>query len=254
MTLYSLDMVMAVGFKVVSPQAVQFRRWATDKLIQFATKGFVIDAPRLKRPENRDRVAELREIIRDIRSDEANVYRELRAICAMCQDYDGQSEVWHDFYKITQAKLVYAVCTNTPAEILKHRADAREPNMGLRTWPNENIRKADVVVSKNYLAEGEVRELNRLTTILLDIFEDQMDIGRLKTMAEASALLDEQLSGLGRGVLRSGGRVAMTDAKAHAEREYGKFKARLAAIRHAEADKLIAEIKKAGKGLPRTKP
>lgn len=255
-TLYSLDMVIAVGFKVSSPQAAQFRRWATDKLIQFATKGYVIDAPRLKRPENRDRVAELREIIRDIRADEANVYRELRSICAMCQDYDGQSETWHEFYRNTQAKLVYAVCTNTPAEVLKHRAEAREPNMGLQTWPNDNIRKADVVVSKNYLAQPEVRELNRLTTILLDIFEDQMDIGRLKTMAEASALLDEQLARMGRVVLRSGGRVSMTVAKAHAEGEYEKYKRKLTQIRHAEADKLIAEIKAAGKELPaaRAKP
>jgi hypothetical protein len=152
-TLYGLDMVIAVGFKVSSPQATMFRRWATEKLIQFAVKGFVIDAPRLKRPESRDRVAELREIIRDIRSDEANIYRELRQICAMCQDYDPQSKAWHDFYKQTQAKLVYAVCSNTPAEVVKARADANAPNMGLRTWPNDNIRKADIAVSKNYLAE-----------------------------------------------------------------------------------------------------
>ncbi len=249
-TLYSLDMVIAVGFKVSSPQAALFRRWATDKLIQFATKGFVIDAPRLKRPENRDRVAELREIIRDIRSDEANVYRELRSICALCQDYDGHSEIWHEFYRNTQAKLVYAVCSNTPAEVLKHRADAREPNMGLQTWPNDNIRKADVAVSKNYLAQREVKELNRLTTILLDIFEDQMDIGRLKTMAEATSLLNEQLAGLGRTVLRSGGRVSMASAKAHAEGEYEKFKAKLARIRHSDADEMIAAIKAAGSALP----
>jgi len=249
-TLYSLDMVISVGYRASSKQATLFRRWATAKLVQFATKGFVIDAPRLKRAENRDRVAELREIIRDIRSDEANVYRELRSICAMCQDYDVQSETWHEFYKITQAKLVYAVCTNTPAEVLKHRADAREPNMGLQTWPNDNIRKADVIVSKNYLAQPEVRELNRLTTILLDIFEDQMDIGRLRTMAEAAALLDEQLAGLGRVVLRSGGRVSMAAAKTHAESEYEKYKRKLAEVRHAEADRLIAEIKAAGKELP----
>jgi hypothetical protein len=251
--LYGLDMVIAVGFKVSSPRAAQFRRWATDTLIQFATKGFVVDAPRLKRPENRDRIRELKEIVRDIRSDEANVYRELRSICAMCQDYDGQSEESREFYRITQAKLVYAVCSNTPAEVLKHRADAREPNMGLTTWPNDNIRKADVVVSKNYLAEAEIKELNRLTTILLDILEDQMDIGRLKLMAEAAALLDEQLKGLGRVVLQKGGRVSMVDAKAHAEREYEKFKAKLTAERHAEADRTIAEIKAAMKSLPRGK-
>jgi hypothetical protein len=129
-TLYSLDMVISVGYRVASKQATLFRRWATDKLVQFATKGFVVDAPRLKDPANRDRIAELKEIIRDIRSDEANVYRELRSICAMCQDYDGHSDVWRDFYKNTQAKLIYAVCSNTPAEVLKTRADAKQSNMG----------------------------------------------------------------------------------------------------------------------------
>ncbi len=252
-TLYSLDMVISVGYRVSSKQATLFRRWATDTLVQFATKGFVVDAARLKNPENRDRVGELREIIRDIRSDEANVYRELRSICAMCQDYDGQSEVWHEFYKNTQAKLVYAVCSNTPAEILRTRADANEPNMGLHTWPNDNIRKADASISKNYLAPGEIKELNRLTTILLDIFEDQMDIGRLKMMHEATELLDAQLKSLGRTVLRAGGRVAMTDAKKHAENEYGKFKQKQKALRHDQADKAIAAIKDTQKVLPRSK-
>ena len=251
--LYSLDMVIAVGFKVSSPQAAQFRRWATEKLIQFATKGFVIDVPRMKNPENRDRVAELREIIRDIRSDEANVYRELRAICSMCQDYDGTSDAWQEFYRNTQAKLVYAVCSHTPAEVLKSRADATEPNMGLQAWPNTNIRKSDVATSKNYLGKSEIKELNRLTTILLDIFEDQMDIGRLKLMSEASGLLDAQLGNLGRSVLRSGGQIAMTDAKAHAEREYSKYKTALKIERHNEADRAIAEIKITQKSLPKGK-
>lgn len=249
--IHNLDAVIAVGYRVSTKQGTLFRKWATDKLVQFATKGFVIDTPRLKRPESRDRVKELREIIRDIRSDEANVYRELRSICAMCQDYDGQSEEWREFYKNTQAKLIYAVCSSTPAEVVKHRADSREPSMGLATWPNENIRKADVGVAKNYLAEREITELNRLTTILLDILEDQMDIGRLKLMAEASAMLDEQLRTLGRSVLHKGGRVSMSDAKAHAEREYEKFKKVLAAQRHAEADKVIAEIKSTMKVLPK---
>lgn len=247
--LYSLDMVISVGYRVASKQATLFRKWATDKLVQFATKGFVIDAAKLKRPENRDRIAELKEIIRDIRSDEANVYRELRAICAMCQDYDGTSPAWRDFYRNTQAKLVYAVCSNTPAEVLRLRADAGQPNMGLQSWPNENIRKADVGTSKNYLAEGEVKELNRLTTILLDIFEDQADIGRLTSMAQAGELLDGQLSNLGRVVLRSGGSVSMTDATRHAEREYEKFKTAQKQLRHEQADRDIAAIKAAQKDL-----
>jgi hypothetical protein len=251
--IHNLDAVIAVGYRVSTKQGTLFRKWATEKLVQFATKGFVIDVPRLKRPESRDRIRELRDIIRDIRSDEANVYRELRSICAMCQDYDGQSEEWRNFYKNTQAKLIYAVCSNTPAEVVKHRADAHEPNMGLTNWQNENIRKSDVTIAKNYLAEREIAELNRLTTILLDILEDQMDIGRLKLMAEASALLDEQLRGLGRVVLNRGGRVSMTDAKAHAERQYEKFKTALATQRHEEADKMIAEIKSTMKALPRDK-
>ena len=103
---------------------------------------------------------------------------------------------------------------------------------------------------KNYLAEAEIKELNRLTTILLDIFEDQLDIGRLKTMAEATALLENQLKQLGRLVLRSGGRVSMAAAKTHAETEYEKFKVKMAAIRHAQADKFIAELKSKTKKLP----
>ena len=248
-TLYSLDMVISVGYRVASKQATLFRRWATEKLVQFATQGFIIDAGRLKNPGNRDRIAQLKEIIRDIRSDEANVYRELRSICAMCQDYDGKSGEWQEFYRNTQAKLVYAVCSDTPAEVIRHRADARQPNMGLQTWPNENIRKTDVTVSKNYLGESEVRELNRLTTILLDIFEDQMDVGRLKLMGEASQLLDAQLRGLGRVVLNSGGRVSMDDAKQYAERQYGTFKEAQKAIRHHQADRAIAEIKATEKTL-----
>lgn len=250
-TLYSLDMVISVGYRTESKQATLFRKWATDKLVQFATKGFVIDVPRLKSSDSRDRIAELKEIIRDIRSDEANVYLELRAICAMCQDYDGSSEEWQEFYRNTQAKLVHAVCSNTPAEVLRLRADAREPNMGLRTWPNENIRKSDVVVSKNYLGEIEIKELNRLTVILLDIFEDQMDLGRLKTMHEAAALLDNQLKGLGRQVLRSGGSIKMTEAKRHAEREYGKYKDEQKRLRHEQADRAIAAIKAEEKSLKR---
>lgn len=247
--LYSLDMVISVGYRVSSKQATLFRKWATEKLVQFATKGFVIDATRLKNPDNRDRIAELKEIIREIRSDEANVYRELRNICAMCQDYDGASPTWRDFYRNTQAKLVYAVSSNTPAEILRFRADAKQANMGLQNWPNENIRKSDVGTSKNYLAEAEVRELNRLTTILLDIFEDQMDIGRLTLMADAGTLLDAQLSNLGRVVLRSGGSVSMNDAARHAEQEYAKFKAAQKQLRHEQADRDIAEIKAAQKRL-----
>ncbi len=251
--IHNLDGIIAVGYRVSTKQGTLFRRWATEKLVQFATRGFVIDAPRLKNPDQQDRIAELRDIIRDIRSDEANVYRELKTICAMCQDYDGGSDEWQTFYKNTQAKLVYAICSNTPAEVIRTRADAGSENMGLQTWPNDNIRKSDTLVSKNYLAAAEVKELNRLTTILLDIFEDQMEIGRLRLMTEAAALLDNQLANLGRGVLRSGGRVSMTVARQHAETQYDTFKAAQKAVRHAQAEQAIDQLKRDQKTLPKGK-
>lgn len=251
-TLYNLDMVISVGYRVSSSQATVFRRWATGVLVQFAKKGFVVDAPRLKQPENADRVAELREIIRDIRSDEANVYRELRRICAMCQDYDGTTEAAREFYQRTQAKLVYAVTSHTPAEIVASRADHKADNMGLQTWPNDNIRKTDVVVSKNYLAEAEIKELNRLTTILLDIFEDQLDMGRLVVMQDAQTLLDQQLRQLGRTVLRTGGRVSATEAKRIAEKQYEKFDKQRKLERQQDADERIAALAKEAKKLPKT--
>jgi hypothetical protein len=248
--LYSLDMVISVGYRVSSAQATLFRRWATDKLVQFATKGFVIDTVRLKQPENADRIAELREIIRDIRSDEANVYRELRKICSLCQDYDGESEGWRDFYRTTQAKIVYAVTSHTPAELIKDRASASRPDMGLTSWPNDNIRKSDVAVSKNYLGDLEVKELNRLTTILLDIFEDQANIGRLVMMRDAKKLLDRQLASLGRVVLATGGRTSTTEARRHAERQYEIYDAKRKLLRQAEADKAISSLRGEDKGLP----
>jgi hypothetical protein len=149
---YSLDMIISVGYRVSSKQATMFRRWATDKLVQFATKGFVVDKTRLKGADSGDRIAELREIVREIRADESNVYRELRTICAMCQDYDPASTQSRDFYMQMQAKLLFAVTSYTPAEIVRGRADAAVENMGLTNWANENIRKSDVSTSKSYLA------------------------------------------------------------------------------------------------------
>ncbi|MEX0828323.1 MAG: RhuM family protein [Haliea sp.] len=253
-TLYSLDIVISVGYRVSSTQGTMFRKWATEKLVQFATKGFIVDVERLKDPESHDRVLELREIIRDIRADEKNVYRELRSICAMCQDYEGDSAAWRQFYSRTQAKLMWAVASQTPSEIIVARADARESNMGLQTWPNDNIRKHDVEVAKNYLAESEIKELNRLTTILLDIFEDQLDIGKLTTMGDAERLLDKQLISLNRAVLRSGGKVKSSTAKRHAIAQYEIFNEQRRALRHAAADEHIASLKSQEKTISKSRP
>ncbi|MBA4221267.1 MAG: DNA-binding protein [Methylobacterium sp.] len=250
-TLYSLDMVISVGYRVSSAQATLFRRWATGILVQFARKGFVVDTRRLKEPGGFDRIAELREIIRDLRSEEANLYAELRRICSLCQDYDGSSEAARSFYQRVQAKLVYAVTSHTPAEIVAQRADCEAPNMGLQTWPSDDIRKKDVATSKNYLADAEIKELNRLTSILLDIFEDQLALGRLVMMEDARELLDRQLQQLGRAVLDGGGSVSADQARARAEAQYLAFDRQRKLERQREAEAQIAELAAEAKGLPK---
>lgn len=251
--IYNLDVVISVGYRVSSAQATAFRKWATSILVQYAKKGFVIDPVRLKNPENRDRIRELREIIRDIRSDEANVFLELKQICSMCQDYDPASQQARTFYQQTQAKLIHAVTSHTPAELISDRAQYDRPNMGLSNWPNDNIRKADVTVSKNYLAEGELKELNRLTTILLDIFEDQLDLGRLVIMSDAENLLNTQLQNLGRSVLRDGGRISKKAADEQAQQQYALFKRQEKLRRQEDASKVIQELAKETKRIPRGK-
>jgi len=250
-TLYSLDMVISVGYRVSSAKATVFRRWATGVLVRFATSGFVVDVDRLKRTGGQYRISELRDIIRDIRSAEANVYAELRRICSMCQDYDPKSEAAREFYQQTQAKLFYAVVSQTPSEILARRADGSHETMGLQTWPKTEIRKADAVAAKNYLAPGEIRELNRLTSILLDIFEDQLEIGRLTTMSEARDRLDDSLRNVGRVVLTHGGQVDARSGRATAERAYEIFDQRRRRSRQADAHVELAALKATAKALPK---
>lgn len=251
--LYDLNALISVGYRVGGPLGTAFRIWATDKLLRYLTKGFVVDTERLKATGNHDRVAELRDIIRDIRSAEANVYAELRRICSMCRDYDPKSSEAHQFYSHMQAKLYWAVISHTPSMVLRERADARAPAMGLQTWPKADIRQADAVVAKNYLRDTELRELNRLTTILLDIFDDQLEIGRLTRMAEAEAMLDAQLRNLNRAVLTHGGSVSHDDAEAYVKKEYKKFDEKRRLLRVEETAKELAALKTIGRGLPKAR-
>jgi hypothetical protein len=250
-TAYSLDMVISVGYRVSSAQATLFRRWATAVLVRFATSGFVIDGERLKAGGEQDRIAELRDIIRDIRSAEANVYAEIRRICALCQDYDPKSDAWREFYRRTQAKLCYAVTNLTPAQVVVSRADADEDNMGLQTWSGDHVLQADATVAKNFLRPPEIRELNRLTDILLSIFEDQIDLGRLTTMAQASDLLDRQLHQLGRTSLQHGGEVSRDQADREAKRQYRLFDERRRAAEKARVDEDYARLRQQAKALPK---
>ena len=238
---YNLDAVISVGYRVSSAQGTLFLKWATGVLVQF------------KEPGHQDRITELRDIIRDIRSSEANVYSELRRICAMCQDYDPSSDASRRFYQQMQAKLFYAVTNRTPADIVGSRSDADQPNMGLQTWSKAEVTKADAMVAKNYLAQPEIKELNRLTTIMLDIFDDQLDIGKLTTMAEAEELLERQLINLRRIVLRHGGNISSDAAKAKAAREYKRFDERRKRDRAVETARELAALKAADKSLPKVR-
>ncbi len=249
---YGLDVAFYVGYRVNSVEGKLFRRWATAMLVQLATKGFVVNQRMLKGGENAERIRELRGIIQDIRSDEANLYAEVKSICAMCQDYDPKSEAARTFYQRMQVRLFYAVTSHTPSAAIAGRADASQPNMGLQTWRGDRLLQEDALVAKNYLAEGEVAELNRITSILLDVFEDQLKIGRLTQMEQCSELLDAQLKQLGRAVLRSPGPPTSDAAKEHAKAQYKLFDQGRREALTRDADASLKALKDAAKSLPRT--
>ncbi|MEM7777511.1 MAG: RhuM family protein [Pseudomonadota bacterium] len=248
-THYSLDVAFYVGYRVNSTEGKLFRRWATSVLVQVATKGFVVNQRMLKGQS--DRIRELRRIIADLRSEEANLYGELRDICAMCQDYDPKSSAAHAFYKLMQAKLFYAVVSATPAQVMSQRADAQSENMGLQSWAGDRLLSRDVTVGKNYLTQPEMTELNRLTGLLLDVFEDQLDIGRLTTMGDAAVLLDKQLSELGRVVLENPGPPSSKDGKALARAQYKIFNECRRSLSAKRASKELDELAQSSRSLGR---
>lgn len=220
---YSLDTVISVGYRVSSKQATRFRIWATSVLVEFARKGYALDDERLKAPDEQDYFAELRERIRDIRASEANVYRELKAIISLCADYDPKSLASHNFYALTQNKLLWATTSMTAAELIANRADAKLPNMGLVSWPKRDIRQADVLVAKNYLAHKEMIELNRLTGMLLDFFEDRIKMRQQVSMADLDDQLDRFLQFNERPLLKGLGRVSHQKAADVAKSQYKAF-------------------------------
>ena len=169
---YSLDMVLAVGFRVRGVRGVLFRQWANRNLKEFLVKGFVIDDERLKNPDGRpDYFDELLARIRDIRASEKRFYQKIRDLFALSSDYNADDKATQMFFAETQNKLIYAVTQKTAAELAASRADPDAPNMGLRTWKGNIVRKQDIIIAKNYLTADELDELNRLVTIFLDSAE-----------------------------------------------------------------------------------
>ncbi|RKH24527.1 hydroxyacid dehydrogenase [Corallococcus sp. CA041A] len=228
---YCLPAILAVGYRVRSTQGTRFRQWATARLDEFLVKGFVLDDARLQSTAHlgEDYFDELLDRIREIRASERRFYQKVTDIYAQCSfDYDSQSDLTQIFYATVQNKLHWAIHGHTAAELIRERADATQPNMGLSTWksaPKGPIRRADVTVAKNYLQQQELQELNRIVTMYLDYAEDQARRRRPMTMEDWVAKLDGFLEFNERDVLSHAGRVSRELASAHAESEFDNYRA-----------------------------
>lgn len=228
--LYNLDAIIAVGYRVNSYEATQFRIWAREVLKEYIIKGYVMDDERLKgkSPFGADYFEELLERIREIRTSERRYYQKITDIYAECSiDYDKDSETTRTFYKAVQNMMHYAVTHQTAAEIVYDRADAGKPHMGLMTWknaPDGRVVKSDVTIAKNYLSEQEVDELNLLTTAFLDIAERRARRHVLTTMAEWKQVLEQYLKATDADVMPDAGSISHEEAETKAFGEYEKFR------------------------------
>jgi len=228
--LYNLDVIIAVGYRVNSYEATQFRIWARNVLKEYIIKGFVMDDERLKgkNPLGADYFDELLDRIREIRTSERRYYQKITDIYAECSsDYDPKSEITKTFYKTVQNMMHYAVTHQTAAEIVYDRADAEKPHMGLLSWknaPDGRVVKSDVTIAKNYLSEKEVDELNLLTTAFLDMAEDRARRHMVMKMADWRQLLERYLQISDRDILPDAGSVSHEEAEAKALGEYEKFR------------------------------
>lgn len=227
--LYNLDMIISVGYRVNSAKATQFRIWATKVLKEYIIKGFTLDDERLKSGKAFDDVyfTELIERIRDIRASERLFYQKITDIYAQCSiDYDSNSETTKEFYATVQNKLHWAIHGHTAAELITERVSADKPNLGLTSWKNSpegKIRKSDVSIAKNYLAEKELKQLNRIVTMYLDYAETQAEKQRSMTMKDWIKKLDAFLQFNEKEVLTNPGKVSAEVAKELAEKEFEKY-------------------------------
>ena len=248
-TLYNLDVIISVGYRVNSYEATQFRIWAREVLKEYIIKGFVMDDERLKgkNPFGADYFEELLDRIREIRTSERRYYQKITDIYAECSsDYDPKSDITKTFYKTVQNMMHYAVTHQTAAEIVYDRADAEKPHMGLMTWknaPDGRVVKSDVTIAKNYLSEKEVSSLNLLTTAFLDMAEDRAHRHILMKMADWKALLERYLQISDRDILPDAGSVTHEEAEAKALGEYEKFWRIQDQTFLSDFDKFVEEIK-----------
>ena len=228
--LYNLDAIIAVGYRVNSYQATQFRIWATSVLKEMIIKGFVLDDERLKQGKHfgKDYFDDLLERIREIRLSERRYYQKITDIYNECSaDYDKDSETTKLFFKTVQNMMHYAVTNQTAAEIIYNRADAERPHMGLTSWknaPDGRVIKSDVTIAKNYLSEKEIGALNRLASAFIDLAELRAEEHVLMTMADWKELLGRYMELNNRSVLPDAGHITHEQAKEKAYAEYDKFR------------------------------
>jgi hypothetical protein len=249
-TFYSLEMILAIGFRVRSIRGTQFRIWANRNLREYMVKGFVMDDERLKNPDGRpDYFDELLQRIRDIRASEKRFYQKVRDLFALSSDYDPSDKATQMFFAETQNKLLFAVTGKTAAEIIISRASAEKPNMALTSWKGTIVRKQDIFVAKNYLSEDEIDTLNRLVVIFLETAElrakNRMDI----TISFWKENVDRIIEMNDKKVLTSAGSVSKALMEKKVDEIYKKFDARRKKYEALEADKqdleeIEQEIKK----------
>lgn len=229
---YNLDAIIAVGYRVNSYQATQFRIWATTTLREFITKGFVLDDERLKRGKQtfgKDYFGELLERIREIRASERRFYQKITDIYALSLDYSADAPLTREFFASVQNKLHWAITGQTAAELIYTSADATKIYMGLATWkhaPDGKILKSDVAVAKNYLSEAHVRELNRIVSAYLDLAENRAERGILMKMADWTGFLHSFLELSNYPILQDKGKVSALEAKLKAEGEFDVYRQR----------------------------
>lgn len=245
---YNLDAIISVGYRVNSLQATHFRRWATERLKEYLIKGFAMDDKRLKEMGGGGYWYELLNRIRDIRSSEKVLYRQVLDLYATSVDYDPKADESIRFFKIVQNKLHYAAHGHTAAEVIFERADAEKPFMGLTTFPGEQPRKEDVLIAKNYLNEKELKILNNLVSGYFDFAEIQAIKRSPMYMSDYIHHLDLILSTTGEQVLQNTGTISHEQAKQKALGEYQKYHVKtLSPVEKAYFDsikKLTAETKK----------
>ena len=227
---YNLQMIIAVGFKVNSERAVQFRKWVNTIAKEYTIKGFAMDDERLKNDGSiltKKYFEEQLERIREIRSSERKFYQKITDIYATAIDYDRDAKSTKRFYATVQNKMHFAVHGHTAAELIVERADSTKEHMGLTTWqdaPNGKIKKSDVVIAKNYLTETEMTQLNRMVSAYLDFAEDMANRHIPLTMTDWETRLNKFIEMFEYGLLQDAGKVSTEIAKIHAETEFEKYR------------------------------